>query len=77
MPCLNWGSPDLVDELFMRPSPESRGQWPGVSLYPVKAGVPQRSILGPILFLMYVNSCEDVVPRRVKHAVYADDTTLY
>ena len=46
-------------------------------LYPVKAGVHQASILGPTLFLMYVNSCEDEVPRRVKLAVYADDTTLY
>ena len=46
-------------------------------LYPVKAGVHQASILGPTLFLMYVNSCEDEVPRGVKLAVYADDTTLY
>ena len=46
-------------------------------LYPVQAGVPQGSILGPTLFLLYVNSCEDVVPDGVKLAVYADDTTLY
>ena len=45
--------------------------------YPVQAGVPQGSILGPTLFLLYVNSCEDVVPDGVKLAVYADDTTLY
>ena len=45
-------------------------------LYPVQAGVPQGSILGPTLFLLYVNSCEDVVPDGVKLAVYADDTTL-
>ena len=46
-------------------------------LYPVQAGVLQGSILGPTLFLLYVNSCEDVVPDGVKLAVYADDTTLY
>ena len=46
-------------------------------LYPVQAGVPQGSVLGPTLFLLYVNSCEDVVPNGVKLAVYADDTTLY
>ena len=46
-------------------------------LYPVQGGVPQGSILGPALFLLYVNTCEDAVSDCVKLAVYADDTTLY
>jgi len=43
----------------------------------VAAGVPQGSVLGPTLFLLYVNDLEDHLPPGVKLAVYADDTTLY
>ena len=42
---------------------------------PVSSGVPQGSVLGPILFLAYINDIQDQVNSRVR--LFVDDTAMY
>ncbi len=45
------------------------------TMLPVKSGVPQGSILGPILFLVYINDLPDCI-QNSKCFLFADDTKL-
>jgi len=52
-------------------SPNPCSQWGEVT-----CGVPQGSILGPLLFLLYINDLPQITNANSKFVLFADDTSV-
>uniref|UniRef100_A0A914NTQ6 Reverse transcriptase domain-containing protein n=1 Tax=Meloidogyne incognita TaxID=6306 RepID=A0A914NTQ6_MELIC len=44
---------------------------------PINSGVPQGSVLGPLLFLIFINDLPNYISENVGIKMYADDVKLY
>ena len=49
--------------------------WKYVSLETINSGVPQGPVLGPLLFLIYINDLTDNISSQVH--LFADDSSLF
>jgi hypothetical protein len=47
------------------------------SSFVVKSGVPQGTVSGPLLFLLFINDLQCCIPNSVEYVLYADDLKLF
>lgn len=69
---VNWVQSYLCDRVFSVRVDETCGP-----VLPCPSGVPQGSVLGPILFSMFVLDLPKVLPQNVSYKLYADDLKIY
>ena len=67
---LRWFTNYLKDRKQRVVIPGAKSNWNYI-----KAGVPQGSILGPILFLIYIHDIVSEIQSNIR--LFADDTSLY
>ena len=67
---LNWITDFLSGRQQRMVINDSRSSW-----QPVKSGILQGSVLGPVLFLIYINTMPDKIASKIY--LFADDAKLY
>ena len=69
---IKWFDSYLLHRLQRVMLPDGTPDWREVT-----SGLPQGSILGPLLFLIYINDLPNVISDETYCAIFADDTKVY